>query len=183
MGEPVGTSTELVADGLVLRPYRTEDAPALVAAANESVDSVGRWLPWCHAGYAVPDADRWIAQCREGWSNGEHYAFAVFDAGSSDFCGAVGLNQRNREHNFMNLGYWVRASRQGRHIVRRGARLVCRFGFTEVGLTRIEIVTAPDNHASRAVAVALGAQFEGISRNRIMAGGQPIDAAVYALIP
>ena len=110
MAEPVPDSIELAGDGLCLRPYRREDAGALVAAARESVESVGRWLAWCHAGYAGADAEGWIAHCAEGWRSGEHYAFAVFDAGSAGFCGSVGLNQRNRAHNFMNLGYWIRES-------------------------------------------------------------------------
>jgi RimJ/RimL family protein N-acetyltransferase len=183
MAEPIADSIQLNGGGLRLRPYRSDDASALYEAVNESVESVGRWLPWCHADYNKTDADVWIAHCEDGWRTGEHYAFAVFDANSAQFCGAVGLNQRNREHNFMNLGYWVRASRQEQGIVRRAARLVAMFGFEQLGLTRVEIVTAPDNQASRRVAEALGARFEGIARNRIVVGGRPIDAAVYALVP
>ncbi|HSE13821.1 MAG TPA: GNAT family N-acetyltransferase [Rudaea sp.] len=183
MAEPVPDSIELNGDGLRLRPYRREDAGFLLAAARESVESVGRWLPWCHASYAAAEAEDWIARCAEGWRSGEHYAFAVFDADSAEFCGSVGLNQRNRAHNFMNLGYWIRASRQGQRIVRRAARQVTAFGFGHLGLTRVEVITAPDNHASRAVAEAIGAHFEGISRNRIVMHGRPVEAAVYALIP
>jgi RimJ/RimL family protein N-acetyltransferase len=182
MPEPIAGSVELAGDGLRLRAYRDTDADALYHAARESIDSVGRWLPWCHAGYAAADARSWIAHCAEGWSSGEHYAFAIFEA-DTEFCGGVGLNQRNRAHNFMNLGYWTRASRQGRGLVRRAARLVAAFGFEQLGLTRIEIVTAPDNLASRKVAEALGATFEGLARNRIVAGGRVLDALVYSLIP
>jgi len=44
-------------------------------------------------------------------------------------------------------------------------------------------VTIPDNRASRRVAEALGARFEGIARNRLVVHGRPTDAAVYALVP
>ena len=183
MAEPIPDSLELTGAGLCLRPYRSEDAAALVAAARESLEAVGRWLPWCHADYGEADAQAWVDKCADAWRGGEHYAFAVFDADTAEFCGGAGLNLRNRPHNFMNLGYWIRASRQGRGIVRRAARLVAAFGFDQLGLTRIEIVTAPDNLASRRVAEALGAQFEGLARNRIVERGTAIDAAVYALIP
>lgn len=183
MAEPVAESIELCGPRLRLRPYRPDDADALLAAVRESVDSVGRWLPWCHAGYAQGDAVGWIAHCAEGWRTGEHYAFATFDAHTAQFCGAAGLNLRNREHNFMNLGYWVRGSRHGLGIAREAARLVAAFGFERLGLTRIEIITAPENAASRRVAEALGATFEGIGRNRMLVRGMPFDARVYSLIP
>jgi ribosomal-protein-serine acetyltransferase len=178
MSEPIPDSLELRDSGLNLRPYRGEDAGALFAAVRESVESVGRWLPWCHADYSEADAHGWIAHCAQGWCSGEHYAFAVFDADSAQFCGAVGLNQRNRAHNFMNLGYWIRASRQGQGVVRRAASLVAGFGFSQLGLTRIEIVTMSDNLASQKVAVALGAAFEGIARSRIVAHCRAHDGVV-----
>lgn len=182
MAEPVPDAFELAGAGLRLRAYRSEDAGALLAAARESIETVGRWLPWCRPDYGEADARAWVAHCADGWRSGEHYAFAVLDD-SAQFCGGVGLNQRNRPHNFMNLGYWVRTSRQRQGIVRRAAGLVVTFGFEQVGLTRVEIITAPDNRASRRVAEALGARFEGIARNRIIDRGRVLDAAVYALVP
>ena len=183
MPEASAQPLELAAPGLHLRPYRGDDAPALLAAVQESLDSVGRWLPWCHAGYSMADAAEWIRYCSDGWRDGEHFAFGVFGESREDFIGAVGLNQRNREHNFMSLGYWVRQSHQRRGVARRAAERVIDFGFAVLGLTRIEIVVQPGNHASQRVAEALGARFEAIAHNRIMLRGIPADAAVYAIVP
>jgi len=183
VSEPVPGSFELGGDGLLLRPYRPEDSRALAAAVRESVDSVGVWLPWCNTGYGDAEAEAWIAHCAEGWRSGEHFAFALFDVGAGQFLGAAGLNQRNREHNFMNLGYWVRTSQQGKGVAVRATQLVAGFGFGQIGLTRIEIVTALDNRASRRVAEKSGAALEAIARNRLVDRGNPIDAALYALVP
>jgi RimJ/RimL family protein N-acetyltransferase len=183
MSEPIPESVELAGDGLLLRPYRPGDATLLAAAVRESVGTVGAWLPWCHADYSDAEADQWVAHCAEGWRSGEHYAFAAFDAATAQFLGSAGLNQRNRPHNFMNLGYWVRTPQQGNGIAVRASRLVAKFGFEQVGLTRIEIVTAVNNHASRRVAEKAGARFEAVARNRLADRGRPIDGAVYALIP
>jgi len=183
MPDTPAATTQLFGDGLHLRPYRAEDAALLHAAVCESLESVGRWLPWCDANYSVADAQTWVVHCDEAWRSGEHFAFAIFDAETSAFVGGVGLNQRNRLHNLMSLGYWVRASRQREGIAVRAARLAAAFGFQAVGLTRIEILAEIDNHASRRVAETLGAQFEAVARNRLVARGIPTDAAVYALIP
>jgi len=182
MAEPA-PDLELAAGALRLRPYRSADAAPLFAAVRESIDSVGRWLPWCHAGYTLADAEGWIRLCAAEWRSGEHFAFALFDDAAGELVGGIGLNQRNRMHNFMSLGYWIRQSRQGRGVARRAARCVVDFGFDVVGLTRIEIVAQPGNGASRRVAESLGAVFEAIARNRIVTPAGPADAAVYALVP
>ena len=183
MSESSPAPVEIRTDGLLLRPYVDDDAPQLFAAVQESIGSVGRWLPWCRAEYTAADACAWIALCNQEWASGEHFAFAIFDARDGAFVGAVGLNQRNRVHNFMSLGYWTRQSRQGGDITRRAAWRVVEFGFRDVCLTRIEIIIQPENAASRRVAEALGAQFEVIARNRIFGAGTASDGAVYALAP
>lgn len=173
----------LADDRLILRAWRDEDAAELHVAVRESVASVGRWLPWCRADYGMAQARAWTAHCREGWQTGEQFAFVMRDAAGGELLGGCGLNQLNAVHRSANLGYWVRASRQGRGIAAAAARLVARFGFAELGLIRIEIVTLPDNHASRRVATKLGAAFEGLARQRLWAWNRAHDASVYALIP
>src|ERR1700759_147794 len=92
---------------VIARPYRDEDAPALLAAVRESVESVGRWLPWCTTDYNEQHAIDWIAHCRAASLSGDQFAFGVFDA-NDEFLGAVGLSHRNREHNCAGIGYWIR---------------------------------------------------------------------------
>lgn len=174
---------ELAQGPLLLRPWRPQDAHALHAAVQESLETVGRWLPWCHAGYGLDEARTWITHCRDGWAADEHFAFGIFEPGSDTLLGSVGLNQRNRVHRSAALGYWVRQSRQGQGIAWRAARLAARFGFEALDLVRIEIVVLPDNHASRRCAEKAGAQFEAIARQRLWMADEARDAAVYALIP
>lgn len=173
---------ELSDPRLRLRPWRDDDAEPLAAAVQESVDSVGPWLPWCHAGYGRNDAMAWVARCRSGWHAGEHFAFALFDTGSAQLLGSAGLSQVDPVHRRANLGYWVHQSHQRQGIGVAAARLVARFGFERLGLFRIEIVVLPGNQASRAVAEKTGATFEAIARNRLWFRNSAHDAAVYGLI-
>jgi len=165
-----------------LRPWSNADADDLVDAVRESVDSVGRWLPWCRADYGRDAADAWIAHCRAGWQAGHHFAFAMRGAHDGALLGGVGLNQFEPTHRRANLGYWVRQDRQRQGAATAAARQVARFGFEQLGLIRIEIVALPDNAASRATALRIGARFESIARHRLLVEGQPRDAAVYGLL-
>ena len=180
---PVPLDLELAEGDLLLRPWSPDDAAALFEAVHESVQSVGRWLPWCHAAYGLTDAQAWIGECRAGWMAGEHFAFGVFERTTGLLLGSAGLNQRNHVHRSASIGYWVRQSRQGEGVARRAARLAAGFGFEALGLIRIEIVALPDNHASRRTAEHAGARFEAIARHRLWARGEARDAAVYALLP
>jgi ribosomal-protein-serine acetyltransferase len=167
---------------VIARPYRDGDAPSLLAAVRESVESVGRWLPWCTVDYGEQHAIDWIKHCQTTWVSGDQFAFAIVDT-NGEFLGAVGLGHRNREHNLASIGYWIRESARGRGLASRVVRHVMRFGFDHVRLTRIEIVAAVENVASRRTAEHAGARFEGIQRNRLVVRDQAFDAAMYAVVP
>ncbi|HEY3178611.1 MAG TPA: GNAT family N-acetyltransferase [Casimicrobiaceae bacterium] len=165
-----------------MRPYRDEDAPLLFSAAIESAETVGRWMPWCHAQYASEDSAVWVKKSQACWHTGEEYSFALFDH-AGQYVGGAGLNHFNRDHNIANLGYWVRQSRQRQGFAVAAARCLAKFGFETLGLTRIEIIAATDNRASRRVAEKCGAEFECLARNRLVIRDDPVTAAVYSLIP
>jgi RimJ/RimL family protein N-acetyltransferase len=181
--ELIDPNLELGDGRLRLRPWQTEHLQQQVAAVQASMESLGRWLPWCHPGYDETDARSWINACQAHWRQGEQYAFAIHDALDDSLLGGVGLNQRNRQHRSANLGYWVRQSHQGRGIAAHACRLIARFGFERLGLIRIEVVALVDNLASRRAAEKAGARFEGIARQRLWTNEQAWDAAVYALVP
>jgi RimJ/RimL family protein N-acetyltransferase len=173
---------EVAGEGVVLRPYGPRDASLALAAIRESMDSVGRWMPWCHADYDAHDSAAWIDKCQASWRRGDAYEFAIFD-GAQRYVGGVGLNQIDHVNNRSNLGYWIRASRQGQGFAPAAARCAVAFGFETVRLTRIEIVAACDNFASCRVAEKLGALREGMARNRLVLAGKPVAAFVYSLVP
>lgn len=171
------------AHGLVLRPFDDGDAPAFATAARESVQSVGRWMPWCHASYTQRDALDWFALCRSSETSGTAFEFGVFGADARELLGGAGLNLINRQHALCNLGYWVRESRQRRGIATDCAATLIQFGFATLGLSRIEIVVAQGNEASVAVARKAGGLLECVARNRLLIHGTPLPALVFSLIP
>jgi ribosomal-protein-serine acetyltransferase len=173
----------LIAYNLCIRPFRRNDAPSFVAAALESVQTVGVWMPWCYANYSIDDAQAWFQSCARNLESHTAYEMGVFSADGEAFFGGVSINQLNHEHNFGNLGYWVRQSRQRQGIASQAVKMIAEFGFDKLRLTRLEFVLAEGNHASRRVAEKVGAQFECIARNRLFIQGKPHPAAIYSLVP
>lgn len=173
--------TELDVPPLCLRPWRDEDAPALRDALHESMQSVSRFLSWCHPDYDLDEARTWIARCRASWLEGNMYDFAILEGG--ELLGSVGLNDIDAANHRANLGYWIRDSVRGRGYTALAARAVAAFGFEKIELKRIEIVAATANLASQRCAEKIGGVCEGVARQRIWIRDQPHDALVYGLLP
>jgi len=164
-----------------IRPYQLSDASALFEAARESVAEVHPWLPWCHAGYTLEDAQTWIQSQVEAFARRTAFSFLIENE-SSRFLGGCGLNHINELHRMANLGYWVRTSAAGKGVMPEAVRLVAEWAFANTNLERLEIVVALGNTRSQRVAEKAGAQREGILRSRLYFHDRPHDAEMYSLV-
>jgi RimJ/RimL family protein N-acetyltransferase len=175
--------TTINAEGLLLRPFEDGDAPAFTSAVRESAQSVGKWMPWCHADYTNNDALEWFAVCRQGLETQSAYEFGIFSEDGAEFLGGAGLNQINRQHAICNLGYWVRSSRQRQQVASRCVRILSQYAFETLALRRVEIVVAAGNQPSEGVARKAGAMLECVARNRLLIRGVSVPASVFSLVP
>ncbi|MEJ0004198.1 MAG: GNAT family N-acetyltransferase [Pararobbsia sp.] len=171
----------ILSSRLCIRPFEPGDSPAFVDAALESIDTVGRWMSWCHRDLSLADAQAWIQRCAADLEAGTCFDVGVFSLGDGQLLGGISINQINRDHGFGNIGYWIRASRQGSGIAPEAVRLIARFGLERLALSRLEIVAVEHNLASRRVAEKAGAVFECIARNRLTLHASTHAAAVYSL--
>lgn len=175
--------TSITTSRLQLRAHRRSDAARVAAAVRESAASIGRWMPWAHAGYASADALAWIETCTEARREGRAFEFLVFDADGRTVLGAAGLNHIDPLHRSANLGYWVRDSETGRGVASEAARALVQRGLATLGLVRIEIVVAQGNLASARVARKTGAALECLVPNRLIVGDRPVPAWMFAATP
>ena len=170
-----------MAQGIGIRGFRPEDATALHEAAKESGAEVYPWLPWCHPGYTLMEAEEWVASREKLFEQGIEFEFAVVDE-EDRFIGGCCLNHINGEDRVANLGYWVRTTATGLGIATRAVQLAANFAFSQTDLERLEIVCEVDNEASKRVAEKAGGIREGILRGRIFLHGQPHDAVMYSIL-
>ena len=89
----------VVHKGIVLRPYQATDAEAFAVAVRESVDTVGLWMPWCHAANSQQEALIWFDTCAKGLTDRSSFEFGVFAEENGSFLGGAGLNYFNVDHN------------------------------------------------------------------------------------
>lgn len=173
----------LLAHDFQLRPYVASDAAAFAAAVRESIAELAPWMMWASANYTEQEALDWFALCDAGRANGTAYEFGIFRADGVSVVGGAGLNQLNKVNGISNLGYWVRRSAQRQGAASAAVSTLSMHAFTELQLSRVEIVVADGNAASLAVARKSGAVYECLARNRLRLHGAAVAAHVFSLIP
>ena len=180
---PVGSALIIAADSkYLLRRLEPADAHSLFHMVRASLAELS-CFPWCKLDYSIADANAWISYSQKAWLNRSEFPLGVFDAANGQVIGAVGISQINQPSRMGNLGYWVGTPYVGRGVARFAAKQAALMGFSELGLTRLEIVTLTHNLASQRVAEALGAARECVARNRLYFQDGPHDAVVYSLVP
>lgn len=148
---------ELAAPGLLLRPWRDEDAAAVLLALADP--EVARWNA-----QGVTDLARALAWVRRraDWSSGDHVSLAVTDAVDGRLLGGASLHQI--EDGNAAMGYWTAAVARGRGVASRAVGALTGWGFGELGLHRVQLWHAVDNEASCRVAERSGYRLEGVLR-------------------
>jgi RimJ/RimL family protein N-acetyltransferase len=167
---------EVRGEGLVLRPWTDDDVPALVAACNDP--EIPRWIPVIPRPYEREDALRFV---RGQWRANPGHQFAVTEDGV--VVGSIGMTV-NTENAVGHVGYWCAKEARGRGVTTRALRTICRWGFGELRLGRLELITDPDNHASQRVAEKVGFRREGVLRSHLLhPDGRRRDSVMFSLLP
>ena len=159
------------------------DVGPMYQAICESIAEISPWLPFAHEGYSMRETKDFLKKRPEGWKKDTDYVFGIIDPRDRSYIGTCGLNRIDNENHRANLGYWVRTSRVGQGAATAATLLLARWGFTVLKLYRIEILVAVGNKSSQRVAEKVGAQHEGVLRNRLKIREDLQDAIMYSLIP
>ncbi|MFD5975262.1 GNAT family N-acetyltransferase [Streptomyces bacillaris] len=158
-GTVTGADLALTADGLLLRPWREEDVPALLEAYDDPV-----MRQWVRLPVSTPEeAARWLELQREGWASGTRFSFAVKDVSrGGELVGNLALKRPGPGPERAEVGYWTAAWARGRGVAPRALEALTAWAFTafaEEGLVRLELLHQVDNVASCRVAEKSGYAF------------------------
>jgi RimJ/RimL family protein N-acetyltransferase len=179
MMDPVSLTT----DRLVLSAFTPDDAEAVHRACQDP--DIPRWTP-VPSPYSVEDARTGVGTTvPEGWANDTEYTFAVRlrDGGFVGSMGLVRVQGLRRPQRLAELGYWTAPGARGRGYTTEAARAVVRWALEDLGAERLEWYAEAGNHASRAVARAVGFRMEGTIRSLILHNGTRRDAWTASLLP
>jgi RimJ/RimL family protein N-acetyltransferase len=179
----VTVPSEIVGPRVRLRQLRPSDARAVWDAIEESRPHLERWLPWVHKTRSVADERGDIARMRALWRRRESLVVGIFDRRDGRYLGGSGLHRINWESRSFEIGYWIRATAEGRGYVSETVRLLTCLAFDRLAANRVQIFMHPRNVRSEAVPKRLGFVREGTLRAvTVGPDGIPEDRRVYALV-
>lgn len=147
-----------LAAGVALRPWRSADAGAVLAAMSDP--QVRRY-----AGVLAPDlaaAERMVARRLGSFSAQQGASWAMVEA--DRLVGSVTFQVLDGHLLTGSVGYWLLPPARGRGLAAAAVRAGTRHVLRELGWHRIELYHAVDNPRSCAVAVRAGFRYEGTMR-------------------
>jgi RimJ/RimL family protein N-acetyltransferase len=178
---PIGVPVEGLSDGDVrLRLIADADIPAITEACQDPAIQRYTTVP---SPYEERHAREWMTATAAGMGAGTDLALLVVDAEDGELLGSVGLHAIDPASGRCSAGYWVTESARRRGVATRALGLLCRLGFDELNVRRIELWIEPENVGSIRVAESVGFLREGVLRSFMVVGGRRRDMLMYSLLP
>jgi ribosomal-protein-serine acetyltransferase len=138
------------------------------------------WMKWIDRVGSVKDSLANIEANIEDWEMKTDLHLGIFY--DELMVGMISLHNIDYLNHKAYIGYWLDEENQGKGTMTEAARCLIEYGFTELGLNRIEIRAGVKNLKSRSVPGRLGFIQEGTLRQADHVNGMFIDMAVYGLL-
>ncbi|MCX4879623.1 GNAT family N-acetyltransferase [Streptomyces sp. NBC_00847] len=151
-------------DGLLLRPWRAEDAPAVHEAFQDPL--MHQWH--IRRSDSEAEAAGWIEEWQKAWEGERTAQWAVTDADSDRLLGRVALREIALGDGVAEVAYWTTAAARGQGAAARAMTALSRWALDEIGFHRLELMHATANHASCRVAAKTGFALEGTKRSALL---------------
>jgi RimJ/RimL family protein N-acetyltransferase len=151
----------LADEAIRLVPLRDDHEPALDALVQDGdVRRYTRVPTEPSPGFGAT----WLSRYEEGWRDGSRAGFAI-ETHEGEFLGLglfVSLELEGRQG---EIGYVVGPAARGMGVATRTLRLLTDWGFSQLGLERIELWIDTTNKGSERVAERVGYEREGVLRS------------------
>jgi [ribosomal protein S5]-alanine N-acetyltransferase len=114
--------------------------------------------------------------------SGKGIWWAVCSLDNKTFYGAGGLSGLSKEHKKAEIGFWLLTDFWGQGIMTEAMPLICKYGFENLGLHRIEGLVETDNLNCKKAMKKLYFKLEGTMRDCEIKNGKFISLDIYAIL-
>lgn len=106
--------------------------------------------------------------------------WAVCSLADHSFYGATGFNNLSKSHKKAEIGCWLLPEFWGKGIMPEAMQLISNYGFSDLGLHRIEGFVETENRNCKKAMEKLNFQLEGTMRDCEIKNGTYISLDIYA---
>ncbi|CAM3067280.1 GNAT family protein [Filibacter tadaridae] len=137
-------------------------------------------MPWVGFTKKVSDSIEFIEGTLKQFDDNNGFQAGIWYRG--ELAGVIGLHGINWANKSTSIGYWLGEGFRGKGLMTTACKAIIDYCFNELGLKRIEIRTATENHKSQAIPERLGFQKEGCTRSSEFLYDRYVDHYVFGLI-
>jgi RimJ/RimL family protein N-acetyltransferase len=165
---------------LRLRPTEERDLDAVTETCRDP--ETVRWTTVPHP-YQREHSEGFLRDVAQAaWARGTGATFAVADA-DDRWVGSIDLRISPGQPLVADVGFMTAPAARGRGYLPAALTALCTWGFTTLGLARIEWRANVGNTASRRAAEKAGFVIEGVTRSGVQHRGERVDVWVGGLLP
>ena len=156
--------TEIRSSRFVLRPWRADDAPALLPVLEANWEHLGPWIPARVATpVPLPELAARLAGFAAEFDADREWRYGMFAPDGRGVLGEVGLYPRATtgrvpysDADRVELGYWLRSDATGQGLITEASRALLAVAATLPHLSHVEIRCDARNAPSAAIPKRLG---------------------------
>ncbi|HET8912757.1 MAG TPA: GNAT family protein [Ktedonobacteraceae bacterium] len=169
----------LTTERLVLRRLQIEDAPALfsIYSDEESMRYFGN-----NPQQSLSDTEALIRRLQALYASRRSIRWGVAFKDSDTLIGTCSLHHFDEGYHCVQTGYDLNRTHWGKGIMTEAMLTVLNFGFTDLGVHRIEAIIDIENERSRKLLLRLGFTYEGNLRQRYFERGIFEDEYYFGLL-
>lgn len=169
----------LTTDRLVLRQIQPRDAEAFFAILSdeEAMQFYGH-----EPHRSLDDSRQLIERTQARYAQRENLRWGITFKGDDRLIGSCGLRGFDAGFHHAEIGYELHRSCWGQGVMAEAAAAILTYGFTELGLHRVEAVIDEANARSKALLLKLGFSYEGRLRERYHFRDRFEDEYYYGLL-
>jgi len=114
--------------------------------------------------YSLSDARTFVEGAVRSWGDGSRAVFVIAHAAGGDGLGMVGLDLFAYDGGLAEVWYWLCREARGQGAATLAVELISGWAFDDLGIKRLNLLTAQENLASQRVAERAGFTREGLLR-------------------
>lgn len=161
---------------LILKPLVVDDSESLLAIFSDpEVMKYWNTEPWV----GIQDAYDFVDDSNNSMRRQESLVLGVYLKSTGELAGKCMLFSYDKESKRAEIGFGLGRPCWGKGYISEAGEALIQYGFTSLGLRRIEAEIDPDNHSSAQALEKLGFHQEGLLRQRWEINGIVSDSALY----
>ena len=173
---------KLETERLLLAAPRPGLGPAMSVAIAESFGALSLWMPWAQQVPSIEESEATMRRAQAEFILRKDLNYQIYDREPTGrrLLGGTGLHRIDWAARRFEVGYWIRASAEGKGYVSEAVRALAGMAFGSLLARRVEIRMDGNNVRSRAVAERCGFELEAVLKSdSLTPHGDPRDTCVY----